>query len=88
MQATVEYANDLDTTVYGSGFQVVEPFVIQAYMIFYQPKINGVSGKEPEDCPDMFSPAYYHRTGWNLNNLPFIDVLTYSTNLLAACIIL
>lgn len=58
MQATVEYANDLDTTVYGSGFQ---------------PKINGVSGKEPEDCPDMFSPAYYHRTGWNLNNLPFID---------------
>eukprot|EP00607_Mallomonas_marina_P000756 CAMPEP_0182433294 /NCGR_PEP_ID=MMETSP1167-20130531/62314_1 /TAXON_ID=2988 /ORGANISM="Mallomonas Sp, Strain CCMP3275" /LENGTH=270 /DNA_ID=CAMNT_0024621821 /DNA_START=57 /DNA_END=866 /DNA_ORIENTATION=+ len=56
----VEYGNDIDTSLYFSGFP------------------NGIrdkswTGVESEDCDDMFSSNYYHRTGWNLNNIAAVQ---------------
>ena len=55
--AEVEYANDLETTKYRSGF--IRSSLPDTY-----------TGVEDVDCTDMFSDAYYARTGWNLNNFP------------------
>jgi histone demethylase JARID1 len=52
----VEYANDIDTVKFQSGFP-------------YEPNKRG-TGVESKDCPDMFSDDYYARSGWNLNNIP------------------
>ena len=51
---TVEYGNDLDTQQYCSGFHKKQP---------------ESSGIEMGPREDMFTDAYYARTGWNLNNL-------------------
>ena len=59
-KATVEYANDIDTTRYGSGFPRLEGGIKN-------------SGNEVDDCTDMFSEDYYRRTGWNLNNIASAD---------------
>jgi len=56
----VEYANDIDTTIYRSGFPLGQR----------GPSWTGI---EPDDCPDMFSDAYYRRCGWNLNNIPSVQ---------------
>lgn len=54
-KAFVEYGNDIDTKVFGSGFPDND--------------INNSDGIETNDCNDMFSEEYYKRTGWNLNNM-------------------
>ncbi|KAJ0407651.1 hypothetical protein P43SY_010192 [Pythium insidiosum] len=53
----VEYANDLDTMVVGSGFERAE-----------DPASTVGSKREAVNFDD---PEYYRRTAWNLNNLPF-----------------
>ena len=64
-RATVEYANDIDTLKYASGFPAcVKQEDGQGGAS------NNHSGVESPDCPDMFSEDYYRRTGWNLTNLP------------------
>jgi histone demethylase JARID1 len=62
----VEYGNNQDTKQLFSGF-VRRPYAERG------------SGVESPDSPDMFTEAYYQRTGWNLNNLPTSDgsVLKY-----------
>lgn len=63
----VEYANDLDTHVYGSGFPRRKDMVdAQGNMH------TAVEGICAEACGcDLSQPEYYGNTGWNLNNLPF-----------------
>lgn len=75
-EATVEYANDIDTLRYASGF-VSKAAEILATDSMDMKNIH--SGIEPADCKDMFSEDYYSRTGWNLNNLPLCEgsVLKY-----------
>ena len=58
-KAVVEYGNDIDTTVYGSGFPT-PPAPASS---------EATNGVETADCDDMFSDAYYARTGWNLNSI-------------------
>ena len=110
-RAIVDYANDLDTTKYCSGFPLQkigkqqpkigkngEPIniddikdptltaeaVVAANAAAVASRLAGSSDKvrdddepdqrerrgvEPADSKDMFSDAYYRRTGWNLVNM-------------------
>jgi histone demethylase JARID1 len=54
-KAFVEYGNDIDTKMFGSGFPENDS--------------SNNEGVEPHDSNDMFSENYYKRTGWNLNNI-------------------
>ena len=56
--AVVEYGNDIDVDSYQSGFSAA-----------YESPTE-YTGVESGDSDDMYSEAYYRRTGWNLNNLP------------------
>lgn len=62
LRAQVHYANDLDTSQFGSGF----------------PPRSVVPGDWSEaasgraDGHSLQDPAFYAKTGWNLNNLPFL----------------
>lgn len=56
-EISVEYANDLDTAKYTSGFAAAST-------------LEGFTGIESETCADMFSDEYYARSGWNLRNIP------------------
>lgn len=74
LEVEVEYANDIDTVEFYSGFPASS--VNQN---------GGFSGAEDTNCPDMFSDDYYARTGWNLTNLPkckgsLLDYLKTSVN--------
>eukprot|EP00605_Chrysophyceae_sp_TOSAG23-4_P000250 GSChrysophyteH1.ASY1.ANO1.287.1 assembled CDS len=61
-KATVEYANDLDTTKYCSGFPLKGSRG--------KDKSNWKNAVIDNDgCDDMFSDEYYQRTGWNLVNI-------------------
>jgi hypothetical protein len=67
-KVSVEYGNDLDTTVYGSGFfKSAEVTKSEAY--------TGVE----TSADNMFTDQYYKRTGWNLTNIPVAErsVLRY-----------
>lgn len=58
-EVTVEYANDIDTMKFQSGF----------------PKIPFKDVEELQNTslsPEMFSQEYYSKTGWNLNILPHL----------------
>lgn len=57
-EISVEYANDIDTTKYASGFPAFS-------------RQECYSGVEEHTCSDMFSEDYYARSGWNLRNIPF-----------------
>lgn len=57
--ATVEYGNDLDTTAYTSGFPVNSPATCE----------DATELSSPAEV-EMFSPEYYAKSSWNLNNLP------------------
>jgi len=62
---SVEYANDIDTTKYLSGFP--RPLSISSSS---NARDHSHSGVEPIDSKDMFTPNYYKRTAWNINNMP------------------
>lgn len=77
----VEYANDLDTTAVGSGFERAttiadmfdDPLGTHGKLILKNPPILSFScmivvGK-PHDL-DFSSNEYYKSCGWNLNNIP------------------
>jgi histone demethylase JARID1 len=105
-RAIVDYANDIDTTKYTSGFPLkhintngsvpleainiedvqgepaltAEEVVAANAASLAQAKREEEKGNTPlvsaekrgmesEDCADMYSNAYYRRTGWNLVNL-------------------
>ena len=54
----VFYANDLETSKFGSGFPNKRK------------EWNSVENRV--EC-DFDNPNYYERTGWNLNNLPYLE---------------
>lgn len=55
----VEYGNDQDTRIYGSGFP--------------RPTTRG-EFTPPKELPvDLSSPEYYKNTGWNINNMPYLQ---------------
>ncbi|CAM9865391.1 unnamed protein product, partial [Choristocarpus tenellus] len=58
-ECVVEYANDLDTSKYWSGFTT-------------PPKDFMEGACFDRDAPvNLDDPNYYNTCGWNLNNLPF-----------------
>lgn len=63
-QVTVDYGNDIDSTIYGSGFLTGGSRVQMAKYI---------------RNPDFGDPEYYRQSTWNLNNVPSApgSVLTY-----------
>ena len=61
-ELSVEYGNDVDTTVFGSGFPLSERGRA-IYGTTIPEKINS-----PE--PQFGEPDYYKETWWNLNNIP------------------
>jgi histone demethylase JARID1 len=61
-KTVVEYANDIDTTIYGSGFPKLSAG---------KHRMN--SGNEPKDSATMFTDDYYLRSGWNLNNIANVE---------------
>ena len=72
-RATVDYANDIDTVKYKSGFPRRKVFPssgpIAAPSSSSARAKGGRNGIEDSNCPDMFSEDYYLRTGWNLVNI-------------------
>lgn len=62
-QITVEYGNDVDAGLFGSGFPLSER----------GRSLNGTCDKEKASAnePEFGSPEYYKETYWNLNNMPF-----------------
>jgi len=61
-EVAVEYGNDVDTAVYGSGFPLSER----------GRSLNGTSDPEKMKLPEpkFGTPEYYKETWWNLNNMP------------------
>lgn len=62
-QVSVEYGNDVDTSVFGSGFPLSER----------GRSVNGTIDVEKLDLPEpeFGSPDFYKESYWNLNNIPF-----------------
>lgn len=60
----VDYGNDLDTTVHGSGF----PPGVAAPVGSASPSIDG----SVDAGIALGSPEFNERTGWNLNNIPHL----------------
>ncbi|KAI2492684.1 transcription factor [Fragilaria crotonensis] len=61
-EISVDYGNDVDTTIYGSGFPLSER----------GRSIVGTTDEEKAKLPDpkFDDPDYYKETWWNLNNIP------------------
>ena len=59
---SVEYGNDVDTTIFGSGFPLSER----------GRAIYGTKNPEKMNAPEPLfgEPDYYKETWWNLNNIP------------------
>ena len=62
-EVVVEYANDLDTDRYGSGFPIAADMKDSTGTVDI--------GRLGEPPPVWGQKDYYERCGWNLNNLPF-----------------
>ena len=62
-QVSVEYGNDVDTTVFGSGFPLSER----------GRSVHGTKNLEKMKLPEpkFGSEDFYKETYWNLNNMPF-----------------
>mmetsp|Transcript_1069 Transcript_1069/g.1718 ORF Transcript_1069/g.1718 Transcript_1069/m.1718 type:complete len:305 (+) Transcript_1069:140-1054(+) len=71
--ATVEYANDLDTIKFQSGFPSFDCRHMSTAFLA-QRGVEPTEGKNADNIvalsDEMFSENYYARTGWNLNILP------------------
>lgn len=61
-EVTVEYGNDVDTTVFGSGFPLSE----RGRAVYGQK----ITEKMCQPEPKFGSEDYYKETWWNLNNIP------------------
>jgi JmjC domain, hydroxylase/C5HC2 zinc finger len=61
-EVAVEYGNDVDTHIFGSGFPLSER----------GRAVHGTKRLESADAPepDFGTPDYYKETWWNLNNIP------------------
>jgi len=59
----VEYANDLDINIVGSGFQ----------QRMHGNQISSTATMSEKEELDFSDPEYYQNTTWNLNNLPTAD---------------
>lgn len=81
-KVTVEYASDVDSSRFGSGFPSV-PLPSTNSLNSENDKnmsniewksFSGVESKSKSNLATMFNdPSYYERSGWNLNNIARID---------------
>lgn len=65
-EVSVEYGNDLDTVTYKSGFP-------SHYVKSDGEECKGIEELLQQKDVPMYSEEWYKRTGWNLNNLPFVE---------------
>jgi hypothetical protein len=62
-EASVEYANDIDTAEYASGFHRNDAAGRNAEKI-----------QKDEGGDESYNATYYASSGWNLNNIPKVDL--------------
>lgn len=80
-EAVVDYGNDLDTTIYSSGFEPSDKFMNtnSSFRMKYSNDETTNINNKTSPGGECFPKEFYKSTGWNLNNLPHIDgsVLRY-----------